>query len=64
MISTTKVEGYTVATNTLGTETSDSIYYAPGLKPHRPNISMLGGHGGWLEREREEIKSQIFRQHQ
>ena len=55
MISTAKVEGYTVETNTLGTETSDSLYSAPGLKPHRPNISMLGG--AWrLVREIEREK--------
>ena len=25
----------------------------PGLKIHHPIMSMIGGHGGWLERETE-----------
>ena len=46
----TMVEGYTRATNTLGMETIATLSSAPGLETHHLNMSMIGIHGGQLER--------------
>ena len=43
----------TVANIILETEPNAPIASARGLELHHPIISMLGGHGGRLERERE-----------
>ena len=37
----------------LETEPNATIAYALGLETHQPIMSMLGGHGGRLDRERE-----------
>ena len=34
-------------------EPNARLVYDPGLELHHPNMSMLGGHRGWLESERE-----------
>ena len=47
------VEGYTRATNTLGMETIATLSSAPGLETHHLNMSMIGIHGGQLERQRQ-----------
>ena len=39
----TKVEGYNIATNTLGMEPSAPLEYALGLEPHRFTMIILGG---------------------
>ena len=49
----TYAEGHIVATNTLGMEPSAPPASAPGLDNNRPDMSMIGGHGGRLEREIE-----------
>ena len=43
----------TVANTILGTESHSSLASAPGLKLHHPNMSMIGGYVGLLERERD-----------
>ena len=48
MSSNNNEEGYTVANNKLGMNTSATLASAPGLEPRRPTMSMLGGHGGRL----------------
>ena len=45
-------EGLVYWLNTLGTYSSAPLASAPGSEPHHPNISILGKHGGWLDRER------------
>ena len=50
----------TVANIILETEPNAPIASARGLELHHPIISMLGGHGGRLERERERV---IFKLH-
>ena len=34
-------------------ENSEPLAYAPGLEPQHPTMSMIQGHGGHLDRERE-----------
>ena len=41
-------EGYTVANNKLGMNTSATLASAPGLEPHQPTMSIIGGHGHWI----------------
>ena len=45
----------TVANVILGMEPNSPLAYAPLLELHHPIMSMLGGHGGRLERERESV---------
>ena len=40
-----------MANTSLGTEHNAPLTYAPGLELHHPIMSMLGGHGGQLERD-------------
>ena len=42
-----------VANIILGTEYNDPLAYAPELEPHHPIVSILGGHRGQLEVERD-----------
>ena len=42
----------TVTNLILGTEPNYPLAYDPGLELHHPIMSMIGGHGGRLERER------------
>ena len=37
--------------NTIGTEPNDPLSYAPGSEHQHLNMSMVGGHGGQLDRE-------------
>ena len=46
---------YCIIFNTLGTDPSAPLTYDTGSEHHRPTISMLEGHGGQLEREREQL---------
>ena len=50
---TTKAQWYIVATNKLCKGPSDPLASSPGLGPHLPTMSMLGGRGIRLERERD-----------
>ena len=43
----------TVSNVILGTEHNDTLASAPVLELHYQIMSMIGGHGGWLEIERE-----------
>ena len=43
---------YIVANVILGTEPNAPLAYTPGLELHHPIMSILGCHGGRLERER------------
>ena len=52
----TKAGGLMYIYNALGTEPSYQQASEIGSKPHRPTISILGGHGGQLERDRVSIK--------
>ena len=44
---------YTVANVILETDPNSLYAYEPVLELHHPIMSMIGGRGGWLERERE-----------
>ena len=46
----------TVSNVILGTEHNDPLASAPVLELHHQIMSMLGGHRGWLERERELVE--------
>ena len=48
---------YTVVNVILGTEHNVPLASTPGLELYHPIMSMLGGHGGQLEREREIIST-------
>ena len=41
--------GYCSIFNTLWVDPSATLSYAPGLEHHHPTMSMLGGHGCWLD---------------
>ena len=43
--------GYCIVCNTLMTEPSAPLAYDPGSEHQHPNMSILGGHGGWLEKD-------------
>ena len=43
----------------LGIEHNASLAYDMGLKSHHPIISMLGGHGGQLDRDIDDIGGEM-----
>ena len=52
-----KLEGLLHRLNTLRMEPSATLAYAQGSEHHHPTVSMIGGHGGQLERmiDRDDI---------
>ena len=45
--------GYCSSQNTLGMDPNAPLAYAPGSELHHPTMSVLGGHGGQLDRDIE-----------
>ena len=48
--SNTKADGFMWLLNTIGTNPSAPLASAPGFEPRHLTMSIIGGHGGLLER--------------